>query len=37
MKSRKVSSETTGNLNKNTNKSSGWRKVVTTASFALVA
>lgn len=36
MKSRKVSPET-NNVDKNTNKSSGWRKVVTKASFALAA
>jgi hypothetical protein len=36
MKSRKVSPET-DNVDKNTNKSSGWRKVVTKASFALAA
>ena len=35
MTSRKASPENTENLDKNTNKSSGWRKVVTTASFAL--
>jgi len=37
MTSRKASPENTGNLDKDTNKSSGWRKVVTTASFALAA
>jgi len=36
MKSRKVSTET-NDVEQDTNKSSGWRKVVTTASFALAA
>jgi hypothetical protein len=36
MKSRKASPEIK-NEGKDTNKSSGWKKVVTTASFALAA